>query len=56
MTTDSVTANLLDFSQDPQVYVQYLDSVVDTFYSTNDRNQACFVWNELSVLWMLSTA
>ena len=36
---DSVTAKLLDFNQDPQAYVQYLDSVVDTFYQTSDKVQ-----------------
>lgn len=38
MTTDT-TARLLDFSQDGETYVQFLDSVVDTFYSTTDKIQ-----------------
>jgi hypothetical protein len=39
MTSDAVTAKLLDFSQDAQTYVQYLDRVVDTFYSTGNKDE-----------------
>ena len=39
---DDVTSRLLDFTQDPQAYVQYLDSVVATFFSPQDKAQARF--------------
>jgi hypothetical protein len=49
MTTDAVTARLLDFSQDPKAYVEYLDSVVTTFYSTSDKAQVCDQLRQLDV-------
>jgi hypothetical protein len=41
MTMEDVTAKLLDFSQEPQAYVNYLDSVVEAFYGTNNSVQVC---------------
>jgi hypothetical protein len=39
MTMEDVTSRLLDFNQEPQAYVGYLDSVVDAFYGTNNSFQ-----------------
>lgn len=36
---NEVASRLLDFTQEPQAYVSYLDSVVDAFYSSTNAAQ-----------------